>query len=122
MGGIGHTFICLDSCAIGVWLGTFGVAALLSCTTPCVFCCISCNFAFGGRSVTRLMGHGTMSRLMFGLIKATQLPRGMRERMRQMCVCYAAKSAPPSHFCGECQEHYCDKCIDAHTCGEQVAY
>ena len=24
--------------------------------------------------------------------------------------------------CGECQEHYCDECIDAHTCGEQVVH
>ena len=24
--------------------------------------------------------------------------------------------------CGECQEHYCDDCIDAHTCGEQIVY
>ena len=74
----------------------------LSCPSPCVFCCISRNFAFGGRSVTHLMGHGTMSRLMFGLIKATQPPHKMRERMRQMrvcvCVCYAVRSAPPSQF------------------------
>ena len=24
--------------------------------------------------------------------------------------------------CGECQEHYCDECIDDHTCGEQIVY
>ena len=41
------------------------VVALMSCTSPCVFCCISRNFAFGGRSVTLLMDHGTMSRVMF---------------------------------------------------------
>ena len=74
------------------------MAALMSCTSPCVFCCISRNFAFRGRSVTHLMGHGTMSRLMFGLIKATQLPRKMRERMRQMHACYAVRSAPPAQF------------------------
>ena len=49
-------------------------------------------------SVTHLMGHGTMPRLILGLIKATQLPRKMRERKRQMCVCYAFRSAPPSQF------------------------
>ena len=43
------------------------MAALMSCTSPSVFCCISCNFAFGDRSVTLFMDHGTMSRLMFGL-------------------------------------------------------
>ena len=70
MGGIGHTLsICLDTCGVGVWLG---VAALMSCTNPCMFCCISCHFAFGGRSVTLVMDHGTMFRLMFALIKATQ--------------------------------------------------
>ena len=60
--------------------------------------CISRNFAFRVRSATHLMGHGTMSHLMFGLIKATQPPCKMRERMRQMCVCYAVRSAPPSQF------------------------
>ena len=70
----------------------------MSCTSSCVFCCISHNFAFGGRSVTHLMGHGTMSRLMFGLIKATQPPQKMRERKRRMCVCYAVRSTPPSQF------------------------
>ena len=44
------------------------------------------------------MGHGTMSRLMFGPIKATQLSRKMRERMGQMCVRCVVTSAPPSQF------------------------
>ena len=42
------------------------------------------------------MGHGTISRLMFGLIKATQRPRKRGERMRQMCVRCVVTSAPPS--------------------------
>ena len=54
------------------------------------------DFAFGGRSDTLLMDHGTMSRLMFGLIKATRPPRKMIERMRQMCVPCVVKSAAPS--------------------------
>ena len=70
----------------------------MSCTSSCVFCCISRNFAFGGKSVTLFMRHGTMPRLMFGLIKATRLPRKMRERMGQMCVCRVVRSAPPSQF------------------------
>ena len=62
-------------------------AALMSFTIPCVFCCISCNFAFGGTSVTLLMDHGTMSRLMFWTDKSKpNLPSKMRERMRQRCV------------------------------------
>ena len=85
MGGTEHGLgICLglDSCGIGVWFGTFGVAALMSCTSMCVFCCISRNFALGGRSVTLLVDHGTTSPLMFGLTKATQPPRKMKEGMR----------------------------------------
>ena len=90
---------------------------LMSCTSPHVFCCISRNFAFRGRSITLLMDHGTTSRLIFGQIKATRPPRQMKERMRQMCVPCVVRSAPGF---GECQEGYCDKCIDAHTCGELV--
>ena len=54
----------------------------MTCTSPCVCCCISRNFAFGGRSVTLLMDHGTMSRLPFGLIKEIHPPCKMRESMR----------------------------------------
>ena len=74
------------------------MAALMSCTSPCVVCCISHNSAFGGGSVTHLMGHGTMSYLMFGIKKTTQPSHNIRERTRQMCVCYAVRSAPPSSF------------------------
>ena len=42
--------------------------------------------------------HGSMSRLMFGLTKATRPPRKMRQRMRQKCVCCVARSAPLSQF------------------------
>ena len=70
----------------------------MRCTSLCAFCCVSHNFAFGGRSVTLLMVHGTMSRLMFGMTKATQPPRKMRERMRQRCVLGVVKGAPPSQF------------------------
>ena len=65
---------------------------------PCVFCCISRSFAFGGRCVTRGREHGTMSRLMFRVIKASQPPCKMRERMRHISVCYAVRSAPASQF------------------------
>ena len=42
------------------------------------------------------MDHGTMPRLMFGLVKATRPPRKMKERMRQMCAPCVVRSAPPS--------------------------
>ena len=38
----------------GAWLGTFGVAAPVSCTSPSIYYCIFLNFVFGGRS------HGPM--------------------------------------------------------------
>ena len=39
-----------------------------------------------------------MSRLTFGLTKATRPPRKMRQRMRRKCVFCVAKGAPPSQF------------------------
>ena len=74
------------------------------------FCCILRKLAFGSRSVTLCMDHGTMSYLMCELTKATQLPHKMRERMRQRCV---VKSAPPSLF-------LVTECIDPHTCGDNT--
>ena len=75
------------------------MAALMSCTNLCVFCCVSRSFAFGGRSVTLLMDHGTMSHgLMFGHVCA---------------LCCQKRSTITG--CGECQEHCCDECIEAHN-------
>ena len=94
MGGTGHALSkYLLTCGIGIRLGTSSLVTLMSCTSPCVFCYISRNFAFGGRSIALFMNRGSMPRLMYGLIKATQLPRKMRERMRQMCVCCVVRSA-----------------------------
>ena len=71
----------------------------MSCTSQSVFCCSLRNFAFAGKSVTPPMDHGSMSRLMFGLTKATRPPRKMRQRMRQKCVCCVVRSTtPPSQF------------------------
>ena len=67
MGGTAHALSNgLLACGIGAWLGTFGVAAPMGCTSPSVFYCIFLNFAFRGRSATLLIDHGTMFRLMFG--------------------------------------------------------
>ena len=99
MGGTGHALSsCLLGCGIGVWLGTSGVAAPMSCTSQSAFCCISHSFASGGKSVTPPTNHGSMSRLRFGLTKAIRPPRKMRQRMRRKCVCCVANGAPPSQF------------------------
>ena len=74
------------------------MAAPMSCTSQSAFCCILHSFASAGKSVTPPTDHGSMSRLMFGLTKATRPPRKMRQRMRQKCVCCVAKGAPPSQF------------------------
>ena len=89
---------CLLGCCIVVWLGTLGVAAPMSCTSQSAFCCISHSFASGGKSVTPPTDHGSMSRLRFGLTKATRPPRKMRQRMGRKCVCCVANGAPPSQF------------------------
>ena len=66
MGGTAHAFSnCLLACGIGVWFGTFGLAAPMSCTSQSMYDCIFLNFVVGGRSATLLTGHGTMFRLMF---------------------------------------------------------
>ena len=99
MGGIAQALSnYLPTCGIGAWLGTFGVAALMSCTSQSVFYCIFLNFAFGDRSTTLLMDHGSMLRLIFGRTRATRPPRKTRERMRQKCVRCVVTSAPRSQF------------------------
>ena len=74
------------------------MAAPMSRTSQSAFCCILHIFASGGNSVTPPTDHGSMSRLMFGLTKATRPPDKMRQRMRQKCVCCVANGAPPSQF------------------------
>ena len=77
------------------------MAAPMSCTSQSAFCCILHSFASGGKSVTPPpppTNHGSMSRLRFGLTKATGPPRKMRQRMRQKCVCCVADGAPPSRI------------------------
>ena len=70
----------------------------MSCTSQSAFCCILHSFASGGKFVTPPTDHGSMSRLRFGLTKATRPPRKMRQRMRHKCVCCVANGAPPSQF------------------------
>ena len=53
------------------------MAAPMSCTSQSAFCCILHSFASGGKSVTPPTDHGSRSRLMFGLTKATRPPRKM---------------------------------------------
>ena len=94
---IEQLFACLWHWALvrNIWRG--GPSGV-SCTSQSVFCCILRNFAFAGRCATPVMDHGSMSRLMFGLTKATRPPRKMRQRMREKCACCVVRSVPPSQF------------------------
>ena len=74
------------------------MAAPTSCTSQSVYCCISHNFQFESKSVTPPTDHRSLSRLMFGLTKAAQPRRKIRQRMRQKCVCCVARSTPTSQF------------------------
>ena len=78
------------------------MAALMSCTSLCVFFCISYNVAFGGRSVTLLMDHGPMSH------PAAMQDEGEDEaNVRALCC----QKRSTMRSCGVCQELYSDECI-----------
>ena len=91
------------------------MAAPMSCTNQSVFCCILRISLRVRRQVCHPppMDHGSMSRLMFGLTKATRPPRKMRQRMRQKCVCCVVRSLlccqkrSTVTVCDECKEHCC---------------
>ena len=95
MDGIGPELSnCSLICGIGVWFGTFGVAAPMSCINLYEFCCILCSYASGGRSVTLPTDRGNMYPLTFGRVQRNllRLPRKMMLGRRWMCVYCAATS------------------------------
>ena len=65
------------------------MAVQISCTKVCACCCISHNFALGGKYGISLMVHGTMCRRMFGLLLMTQ---ALPHEMIVLCV---VTNAPP---------------------------
>ena len=78
------------------------------------------QFAFIGKSVTPPMDHGSMSRLMFGLTKATRATmQDEAEDEAEVCVLCCQKRSTVT-VCDECKEHHCTECIDTHTCGTNV--
>ena len=102
------------------WLGISSVAALMSRTSPCVFCCISGNFAFRGMHSE---AGPSPSLWTTGPVWTNKSNSGAvqdeREDEADVCALCCQKRSTIT-ACGECQEHYCDECIDAHTCGEQL--
>ena len=98
------------------------MAALMSCTSPCMFCCISCNFAFEERVRHPLYGPWDHVPPHVWTDKSNSAAtQDEGEDEAGVCVLCCQKRSTIT-VCGEFQEHYCDECIDAHTCGEQVAY
>ena len=84
------------------------MAVLMSCTSPRVFCCISHNFCIPFCIQTQVR----------------HPPAAMQDEGEdevEVCVLCCQK-----HFtitpCGECKEHYCAECIDAHTCRDKTVY
>ena len=65
-----------------------------------------------------LLDHGSMSRLMFGLTKATRPPQDEAEDEVEVCVLCCHKRSTIT-VCGECGEYFA-ACIDTHTCGTHV--
>ena len=61
----------------------------------------------------------SMSRLMFGLTKATPTMQDEAEDEAEVCVLCCQKRSTIT-VCGEWEEHYCAECIDTHTCGTNV--
>ena len=85
-----------------------------------MFYCISRNFAFGGRCVTLVLDqldfvpphvwtHKSMS-------VATQ---DEGEDEAEVCALCRQKCSTIT-VCGECKEHSCAECMDAHTCGDRT--
>ena len=73
------------------------MAVHISCTKVCACCCISHNFALGGKNGISLMVHGTMCRRMFGPLLMTQaLPHEMivMKMMKTFVLCVVTNAAP----------------------------
>ena len=107
-------------CGIGVWFGTFGVAAPLSYTGRSIFYCILHNFAFGGKSATppygpweHVLPHVWIDQ---SNSAATQ---DEAEDEAEVCV-FCCRKRSTVTVCDDCKEHYCTECIDTHTCGINV--
>ena len=120
-GGTGHALSrCLLGCGIGVWLGTSGVAAPMSCTSQSAFCCISHSFASGGKSVTPPYGPWEhVPPQVWTDQSNSAATQDEAEDEAEVCVLCCQRRSTVA-VCDECKEHYCNECIDTHTCGTNV--
>ena len=96
MDGIGpEVSNCSLICGIGVWFGTFGVAAPMSCINLYEFYCILRSSASGGKSVTLPTDRGNMYPLTFGRVQRNLLRLPRKMMLGRGCVCIVL---PQAHY------------------------
>ena len=121
MGGIGHGLrICLDICGIEVWLGTFGVAALMIELHQSVHV-LSHFTQFCFRKQVHHPPWDHVPPHVWTDKSNSSATEDEGEDEADVCTLCCQKRSTIT-VCGECPEYYYDECIDAHTCGEQVVY
>ena len=67
------------------------------------------------------MVHGTMCSRMFGPPLMTQAilhEMMVKQKMKTFLFCHKCTTI----VCGQCNERYCAKCINPHTCGDEVVH
>ena len=108
------------SCGIGVWLGTFGVAALMSCTSLCVHFMQFCIRRQVHHPLSEPRDH--VPPCVWTDKSNSDVTQDGGEDEAQVCaLCCVVlwrqkRSTITVH--GECKEHYCAEYIDPHTCGD----
>ena len=96
------------------------MAAPMSCTSQSAFCCILHIFASGGKSVTPPYGPWEhVPPQVWTDQSNSAATQDEAEDEAEVCVlCCQRRSTVV--VCDECKEHYCNECIDTHTCGTNV--
>ena len=96
------------------------MAAPMSCTSQSAFCCISLSFASGGKSATPPYGPWEhVPPQVWTDQSNSAATQDEAEDEAEVCVlCCQRRSTVAA--CDECKEHYCNECIDTHTCGTNV--
>ena len=89
----------------------------MSCTSQSVFCCILCNFAFAGKSVTPPYGpwEHVPPHVWIDQSNSAATQDEAADEAEVCVLCYRKRSTDT--VCDGCKEHYCTECIDTHTCG-----
>ena len=115
MGGTAHTLSnYLLACGIGAWLGTFGVAAPMSCISLAVYYCM--------RRQVRHPPYGPWDHVPSHVWTDESNAAATEDEGEdevEVCALFCLKRSTIP-VCDECKEHYCCECIDTHTCGNNI--